>query len=279
MQTATNTRTKQLIAVGTVIALAILSVQAYALATGGSLLTTNLHQASGVTNPQNSSTISVAGNGQANIQSELAMVTVGVNTQGATAQAAAQENANTMAAVVAALENLGINSSDTQTASYNIYQNTYSNPPPCNLSSNGSVCTGTYAPVTGYTVDNEILVKVSVTSQALSKLGVNVGAAIDAAVAAGANEAYGVQFTATSSQLTQANQQALQLAVKNAASQANALASALGVTVTGVVSVSSSSGYSPYPVSYDIASAGVSTPVAPQTPTITASVQAVYAVS
>jgi uncharacterized protein len=276
MQTAAgrSTRKQKLIAVGAVVALAVLSMQAYTVIASGSLNTVGIHNASGSVDPPTNGTITVTGNGQVNIQPDMAILTIGVNTQDSSAQAAAQQNANIMTNIVSALESLGINSSSIQTVSYNIYQQyaypvVYSGP-----AKNSSSSIGTYE------VDNEIQVTISVSSQGVAQLGTKVGAAIDAAVAQGANEVYGVQFTASSSAMQQANQQALALAVQDASGQAKAIASALDVSVTGVVSVTTSPAYSPIVYDTPAVQGASQTPVvAPQSLTITASVQAVYAIS
>jgi uncharacterized protein len=273
MQTAT--RTQKLIAVGAIAALALLSVQAYALVTTGSLATT-IRTASGSTDPPSNSTISVTGNGQVTVQPDIALLSIGVNTQGSSAQAAAQQNAQTMAKVIAALENLGINSSSIQTVSYDIYQqNQYATPVVCSTPLNSTACFSSG----GYEVDDEVQVTISASNQTVSQLGTQAGAAIDAAVAQGANEVYGVQFTASNTQLQQANTEALQAAVKDASAQADAIASTLGVTITGVVSVTTSPAYLPTPVVSAVAGSSQTPIVAPQSLTISASVQAVYAIS
>ncbi len=278
MQTAsTNTRTQKLVAVGALVALAILSVQAYALVANGSLSTAGIHSASGSTDPPTNSTITVTGNGQVSIQPDVALLTIGVNTEGASAETAAQQNAQTMTNVITALGNLGINSSSIETISYDIYQQTgYAVPVVCSTPLNVTSCGSS-----GYEVDNEIQVTISVSSQSITQLGTMVGAVIDAAVAQGANEVYGVQFTASTYQLQQANNQALQLAVKDASAQADAIASAAGVAVTGVVAITTSPAYLPSPVVYDVApgSANQTPVVAPQSLTVSATVQAVYAIS
>jgi uncharacterized protein len=271
-----STRKQKLIAVGALVALTILSVQAYALIASGSLDTVGVHKASGIVDPSTNSTITVTGNGQVNIVPSLAVLTIGVNTWGSSAESAAQQNAKTMNSVISAIENLGINSSSIQTVSYDIYQQQeYVSPPVvCSTPVNVTSCAANYE------VDNEIQVTISASSQTISQLGTTVGAVIDAAVAAGANEVYGVQFTASNYEIQQANQQALQLAVQDAAGQAKAIASALNVTVAGVVSVTTSPNYYPSPVVYADLQAPSSTPViSPQSLTITASVEAVYAIS
>ncbi|MGD0637126.1 MAG: SIMPL domain-containing protein [Nitrososphaerales archaeon] len=271
MQTAANSRTQKFIAVGAVLALALISLQAYTLMTDGALSAAGIQKASGSTDPPTNSTISVTGNGQVEIQPTMAILTIGVNAQDPSAQTAAQENANIMTNVIGALENLGINSSSIQTVSYSIN-------PQINYDANGK------SSVTGYEVDSQVQVTVTASTtsgQSEVQLGTKVGSAIDAAVGQGANEVYGVQFSASSSAVHQADQQALQLAVQDAANQARTIATGLSVTITGVLSVSTSPAYTPSPVIQDaIASGSSQTPiVAPQSLTVSASVQAVYAIS
>jgi uncharacterized protein YggE len=279
MQTAAgSTRKQKLIAAGAIIALAILSTQAYAYIASGSLTTGGLAKAGGTTDPPTNSTISVTGNGQVNIQPTIAILSIGVDTQNPSAQTAAQQNANMMANIITALGSLGINNSSIQTVSYNIYQQY---PYPVAYAGYPSI-NSTAISASNYEVDNQIQVTISVASQNVAQLGTKVGAAIDAVVAQGANEIYGVQFTASNSATQLANQQALAAAVQDASGQAKAIASALDVTITGVVSVTTSPLYTPSPIVYNTPAAQVSsqTPVvAPQSLTVTASVQAVYAIS
>jgi hypothetical protein len=274
-QAEVSTRTQKLITVGAIVALAILSLQAYTLIASGSVADGGIHSASGSIDPTNNSTISVSGSGQVTIQPDVAILSIGVNTQDSSALNAAQQNANIMNRIISALGNLGINSSDIQTVSYNIYQQ-YGYPVVYNGPMNGTSTSQ------GYQVENEIQVNISASSTGTAQLGAKVGAVIDAAVAQGANEVYGVQFTASSSTIATANQQVLKLAVQDAAAQAKTIASALGVTVTGVLSVSTSPNYLPSPIAYATpgSTAVSSTPVvAPQSVTISASVQAVYEIS
>ena len=271
MQTAPNSRTQKFIAVGAVLALALISLQEYTLMTDGTFSAAGIQKVGGSTDPPTNGTISVTGSGQVEIQPTMAILTIGVNTQDPSAQTAAQQNANIMTNVISALENLGINSSSIQTVSYSIN-------PQINYDANGK------SSVAGYQVDSQVQVTITTpttTSQAEVQLGTKVGSAIDAAVGQGANEVYGVQFTASNSAVQQADQQALQLAVQDASSQAKSIATALDVTVTGVISVSTNPSYTPSPVIQDaIASGSSQTPiVAPQSLTVSATVQAVYAIS
>ena len=205
MQTAPNSRTQKFIAVGAVLALALISLQAYTLMTDGTFDAAGIQKVGGSTDPPTNGTISVTGSGQVEIQPTMAILTIGVNTQDPSAQTAAQQNANIMTNVISALENLGINSSSIQTVSYSIN-------PQINYDANGK------SSVAGYQVDSQVQVTITTpttTSQAEVQLGTKVGSAIDAAVGQGANEVYGVQFTASNSAVQQADQQALQLAVQD----------------------------------------------------------------
>jgi len=266
-KTTQSTGRQRLLAAGVIVALALLSIQTYGVVAGsGAASSIGIHDAKGSTNPAVNSTVTVSGSGLVNIQPDRAILTIGVTSQDSSAQAAAQQNAAVMSNVIAALGTIGINSSSIQTTSYNINPQTqYSNGP---------------AVITGYQVTNEIEVTIQVPSASLGTLGAKVGQAIDAATAQGANEIYGIQFTASSGAINQATNQALALAVQDAAGQAKVVATALGVTVIGVVSVDASPNYQS-PIVYTPNSvASVSTPVIPpQSLQITASVQAVYSIS
>ncbi|MDA4112922.1 MAG: SIMPL domain-containing protein [Thaumarchaeota archaeon] len=262
-----STGRQKLLAAGAIVVLAILSIQTYELVAGsGAASSIGIHSVNGSTNPAANSTITVSGSGLVNIQPDRAILTIGVTSQDSSAQTAAQQNAAIMSNVITALGAIGINSSSIQTTSYNIYPQTqYSNGP---------------AVITGYQVTNEIQVTIQVPSASLGTLGAKVGQAIDAATAQGANQIYGIQFTASSAAINQATNQALALAVQDAAGRAKVVATALGVTVIGVVSVDASPSY-PSPIVYTPNSAAsLSTPVVPpQSLQITASVQAIYSIS
>jgi len=108
--------------------------------------------------------------------------------------------------------------------------------------------------------------------------GTKIGQVIDTAVGAGANQLNGVQFSSSQPLLSAAEQSALADASKDASQQAHTIASSLGVTITGLVSATTiNNNYYPGP----IYAASVSTAtliVAPNSLTVTASVQAVFSI-
>jgi uncharacterized protein YggE len=212
-------------------------------------------------------TISVQGNGQVEVQPDRGIVTIGVITQATTAQTATQNDANTSNAVIMALNGIGIDNSNIQTSYYYLYpQYSYSN----------GVST-----LTGYQVTDEFRVTVVASGQTIQQLGTAIGHAIDTATANGANQVYGIEFTASSDALQQAQLTALRDATLDASQQAHTIASALGVNITGVVSVTTNPVYR-QPIYFGVSAlaADVTTPILPpQSLTVTATVQATFSIS
>jgi uncharacterized protein YggE len=165
--------------------------------------------------------ITVLGYGAISVKPDIAYVSVGVTTQQVDPKSAQSNNAASMDEVLAAIKGLGIEEKDIQTSEYSIYpQQDYQN---------GNK-------ITGYIVTN--MVKVTVRS--LDK----TAEVLDAAVSAGANAGGGIQFTIADS--TAYYEQAMDLAIKNAISKAQAAGKSLKVTVGSPVEIiESSSAYTP----------------------------------
>jgi uncharacterized protein YggE len=202
-------------------------------------------------------TITVTGNGIVNVTPDMATITLGVSSFAADANAAQKANATTMAKVIAAIKAAGVAASDIQTSSYSIYPNyTYEEK------------TGKQT-ITGYNASNTV----TVTIRNLS----NLGTVLDKASDAGANQAYGISFMVSKQSAYYA--QALKEAVANAKTKADAIASALGTTVSSPVSISESSNYNPIYLNSSakqIADAAGGTPVEAGTFQIQATVSVVY---
>lgn len=257
-----------LIVVAAVVMIALLATQTYVLflsSPGPGLETATGASQTGAGGATTNSTITVSGTGLVSIQPDRAILTIGVVTQAPNASDAVRQNANEMSGVISALEGIGISNSSIHTTSYNIYpQSSCCNGPPT---------------ITGYQVTNQVQVTVVAAGESLAQLGAKAGQAIDVATSEGANEVYGITFSASSGALQQAQQTALQQAVQNASATAHVLASSLGVSITGVVSGTTSQGYTP-PVYNTLLTASAATPiVAPQSLTVSATVQVVYAIS
>jgi uncharacterized protein YggE len=179
---------------------------------------------------QNTKTITVSGFGQVNIQPDKAILTIGVTTQNISAQDAVKENAEIMSRLISNLKSIGIDTSQIRTIYYNV---------------NPIYDCCSQQKLTGYSVSNQI--EVTVLSQGnVTSLGIRVGQVIDVASSSGANTIYGIVFSASDSTFSVAKMQALTMAAHDASKQANTLAKALGVNITGVVSASPGFNF-PYP--------------------------------
>jgi uncharacterized protein YggE len=266
MQAVRWTGKQVLTTIALVVLVTMVATETYALVGAGqarSISASGVQTHSGKVN----GTITVSGTGHVDLQPDRAILTVGVTTTASSAQTAVQDNANTMNAVILALNGIGISNSNIQTLYYNIYpQSNY----------NGGTQT-----ITGYQVTNEIQVTVVASGQSISQLGAKAGQVIDTVASKGANQIYGVQFTASASSLDQAKQTSLQQAVHDASQQAQLIASAASVTITGVVSITSvPSYYPPIYAQYFSASTASTTPIVPpQSLTVTATVQAVFSIA
>ena len=193
---------------------------------------------------QPAGTIQADGSASLNVQPDQAQLTVSVSTDGATAQAAAQQNATQTNQVLGALKQLlGANGS-VQTVGYSINPR-YSN--------------GANPAVIGYTAVNSI--QVTTTDLSLP------GPLIDAAGANGATNVSGLTFGLQNPDPTR--QQALTAASKQALAHAAAIAAGLGGKVGAVVSAQESSAATPV-IMASVASA--STPIQTGYVSVTASV-------
>lgn len=211
--------------------------------------------------------ITVTGTGGASYTPNEALIQVSVETQDTSAEAATQANAQHVASVISALENIGISNNSIQTLAYNLsptYNSCYSS------------CVPT---ITGYTATNSL--QVNFTSSSPTTLGEKAGQIIDTAVKAGANQV-NLYFGATQSLISLVTNAALHNAVASADGKAQAIATALGVSIKGVISASEGgSPYYPgpyYGVFAAAATTNSATPIVPGTQTFTESVQVVYSI-
>jgi uncharacterized protein YggE len=199
-------------------------------------------------------TVSVAGHGEITVPPTEATITLGVQTKGADAQTALSKNATDMSAVIGAVEAKGVPASHIQTSDLSIWYDSQND---------------------DYAVSHQITVN-------LDNVNV-VGSVLDVAVTAGANNSWGVSFGLKDPSAAKA--QALQKAVADARSHADAMASALGVTISGVGSASETSynytpiQYGPAAASSKAASQQLPTPVQAGQLTITGDVTVVYTFS
>jgi uncharacterized protein len=172
--------------------------------------------------------ITVGGTGRVIIAPDVADLRLGVAITKPTVKEARNLAAAQMTAVIAALKKLGIADKDIQTSGLSLQPN-YTYP------------TSGTPRLTGYTMSNGV----SVTIRDLEKLG----DAIDGGLAAGATTLDGVWFRVDDP--SGAQRQAREQAVADARAKAGTLASAAGVTITGVASISEVSAPGPQPMFYE----------------------------
>ncbi len=202
-------------------------------------------------------TISVSGTGRVIISPDVADLRLGVSVTKPTVKAARTIAAASMTKVIDALKKLGIADADMQTSGLSLQPvydyNNNSNPPK----------------LTGYTLSNGVVV----TIRDLDK----IGDAIDNGLAAGATTLDSVTFRVDDP--AKAQEQARKQAMTQAKAIADTLASSAGVSITGVSSISETSGPMPYPVYYGAAravAADAATPVQVGTNEVTVTVSVVY---
>jgi uncharacterized protein YggE len=209
--------------------------------------------AHGTTAPtQSTHAITVGGIGSVRAVPNRAQFSFGVTTQGTTAAQAIDANTGLARKVIAALKAGGVASDDLQTEAVSL-EPRYSD-------DDGAIV--------GYTATNSV----SATSRDLAK----AGALVDAAVAAGANQASGPSLTR--SDQAELYRNALRAAVADARAKADAIAAAGGLQLGEIRSVvEGSSAPPPEPLARDAAGEAAATPVEPGTQTIEATVTVEFA--
>ena len=201
-------------------------------------------------------TLRAVGTGSVPLAPDAATVTVGVDVSApALSEAQAQATA-TMEAILEAIAAQGIPDEDVQTATFSVNPIRDFDPE-----------TGVPGDVTGFQVTNTVNVKVTNVDE--------LGALLDAVVAAGANNIYGVTFF--TNEPGEAATEARNLAVADARTKAEELADAAGLSLGPIVAISEvASAVGP---AYDMQRAGgqgAGAPIAPGTNTVTANVEVVF---
>jgi len=164
-------------------------------------------------------TISLGGSGSASAQADQASISMGVEVTDESAADAISENAAKMAAVIAAVEALGVSEDDIYTSQYSVYAQ-------YDWTESGRV-------FRGYTVTNMVRVTVKNLD--------DVGLIIDAAGSAGANRMDSISFELSDVKREELKMNAYVAALEDAQAKADLIAETLELTITGVQSVSESS--------------------------------------
>jgi len=189
----------------------------------------------------NLSTLSVSSTATTDVRPDRLSVTVGVETNGTSAQDAVFRNSNLTAQVIAAVRGLGIDENRIETSSFSvlpIYQyiqplqpciEIYPPPPGCD----------TRQEIIGYRATNTVTVTLDVPFLRMvtpPTPDVGAGQVIDAAVRAGANRVDGILFFISPDRQEEIRNTLIGDAIANARQRANLAAEALDMTVAGVES-------------------------------------------
>jgi uncharacterized protein YggE len=192
-------------------------------------------------NSTSHSTVSTSGTATTRVQPDKFSVTVGVETNGTTAQEAADVNTALVADVIAALRGLGIAEADISTSSYNVYP-VYGNRPAADA------CIMIYptppeclpgTEITGYVASNTVTVTLDADGD------VDAGQVIDTAIEAGANTVQGAYFFLSQERQLEVQEGLITEAIENARQRATVAASAVGMGIDGVKSISLNDVYFP----------------------------------
>ncbi len=172
-------------------------------------------------------TASLTVTGMATVETtpDLATLSLGVTTNGATAGAAMAANSDALAAVIARLKATGVEDRDIQTTNLSLNPNWVTN------------ATGTASEIKGYIATNMVSVRI----RALDK----TGAVLDAAIADGANAMNGLYFGLQDPRPSE--DQARKLAVADAVARATLLSEAAGTKLGPILSINEGSMAPPVP--------------------------------
>lgn len=159
-------------------------------------------------------TVNIDGEGKVSGKPDVAVISLGVQSEAKTVKSAQDDNTKKMNAIVKAVKDMGVKADDIQTTNYNIYPKY-----------NYERTTGA-SNIIGYTVSQSVTIK----ARDLDKTGDILGKAGDL----GANQVGGVQFTIDNPEALKA--QAREKAIENAKKKADELFKKLGVSPGRIVS-------------------------------------------
>jgi uncharacterized protein YggE len=194
--------------------------------------------------------VTVSGEATVSVAPDMAVIRVGVTTQGKTAREASEANSNQMTGVLAAIKDAGIAAKDVQTSRLSLQPQYDPNKSTARL--------------LGFQVTNQVTVKIRDTDK--------LPAILDRAIGAGANEMSGIEFVV--SEQSKLLDEARAEAIADARRKAELYAKAAGAKVGSVIAISEE-GSVPPPRVMQALRAGAA-PVAPGEQTLRAVVTVSY---
>lgn len=212
---------------------------------------TNQHNAyAQLSSPDNNKTLFVTGSATTQVKPDKVTVSLGVETTNPKAKAALAANSELMNKIISALKIAGVKDNETSTSSFTITPNRdYS------IDKN-------QGKLIGFTVSNSIQID--------SKNVNNTSEWIDIAVSSGANNVNNIYFSLSDKKLDDIRKELINDAIDNAKEKADIAASALGLKIIGIrtVSIDQATPFFPGPTPYGVASLK-NEASAPSTPILT----------
>ncbi len=206
--------------------------------------------------PQQENLLTVSGTGTVKALPDLASISIGVETQGPTANETLRENSEKMNAIISSIIGLGVSKQNISTSGFYLYPvYVYPDKEPPKL--------------VGYRVSNTISVTVSKFDM--------IGKIIDTGVNSGANKIMGVSFLFSENLRKQLVNQALESAVNDAKNKAEIALKPLNLKIIGVKSVQVNEGYQPI-LYRAIEAYSSTTPILPGEQQVSISVQVVFVI-
>lgn len=221
------------------------------------------------------STVSSSGTATTKVQPDKFSLTVGVETNGTTAEEAASANADLVAKIVAALKALGISEDDISTSSYSVY-------PVYEYKQTTDACIMIYPPppecqpkqdITGYRASSSLSVTLDADGD------IEAGGVIDTSIEAGANTVQGTFFFLSQERQQEVQDSLIGKAIANARHRADIAADAVDMHISGVRSISLSDVYFPIFARDDSLQAEGGTQILPAQQEVTMTVSVVYHLS
>lgn len=176
-------------------------------------------------------TVTTQGHGEIKVRPDSLSVSVSVESKNAVLASARNENNRKMQSIITALKGLNIPNMKLETQSINVYP------------IQGEYQKDKLPKTIGYQVTNNL--NVTVTGASADMLGDYGSRIVDTALNAGANNVGGLNFFLT--EVASPRAQALELAVQDARHNADAMAKAANITLTGIYSMEGSPQFNNYP--------------------------------
>ena len=217
--------------------------------------------------------ISTSGTATVKVDPDKFTVTVGVETNGTTAEEASSSNADLTAKVIAALKALGIAENATSTSSYSVFP-VYSSAEPinaCRVMEGYPIPPECYVKqeITGYKASNSISVTLDANGD------ISAGEVIDTAIEGGANTVSAAYFFLSQQRQLEVQQGLIEDAIANARHRADIAAGAVGIEITSIKSINLNDVSFP-PFYYARAEELSSTQILPGQQEVTMTVNVVY---